>query len=126
MKSVFVICAFSLSILTAEAQQLFRMKIDAHQQMETLHGAPGLQIDVPVKEGTVMLGNQYDKEGLGQHLIYNGGRLLIDNMVQGPGGHRYVTLRREDGRDFYDMFPLLKATLIPLVDLTTKAEESEE
>lgn len=125
MKLLFVLCAFSLTVLTAEAQQLFRIKIDAHQQMETLHGAPGLQFDVPVKEGTVMLGNQYDTEGLGQHLIYNGGRLLVDNMVLMPGGQRYVTLRREDGRDFYNMFPLLKATLIPLVDLSAEAEASE-
>ncbi|MEN8788560.1 MAG: hypothetical protein ABF295_03515 [Flavobacteriaceae bacterium] len=126
MKLMLTIYVLSLSVITAGAQQLFHMEIDANQQMETLHGAPGLHIDLPTKGGTVMLGNEHDTEGLGQHLIYNGGRLLIENMVSGPGGQRLVTLRREDGRPFYDMFPLLKVTLIPLVDYIPESEESKQ
>ncbi len=126
MKLIVVILGFFLSVHAAEAQQIFRMEIDENQQMETLHGAPGLQIDLPVRQATVILGGQFDKEGLGQHVIYNGGRLLIDNMVIGPGGQRYVTLRREDGRNFYDMFPLLKAKLIPIVELKPDSDKSEQ
>jgi hypothetical protein len=126
MKTFLLFSVLLLTALSAEAQQLFRMEIDANQRMETQHGAPGLLFDVPGHDGTVMIGGQFDTEGLGRHLIFNGGRLLIDNMVVGEGGYRYVTLRREDGRDFYDMFPVLRAKLIPLVELVMEEEEAEQ
>ncbi|MGB5238815.1 MAG: hypothetical protein WBM43_10905 [Flavobacteriaceae bacterium] len=119
------IAVFGFSVLSAEAQQLFHMKIDENQRMETLHGSSGLLFDVPVKDGTVILAGQYDKEGLGQHLVFNGGRLLIENMVMGNEGQRHVTLRLEDRRNFYNMFPTIKATLIPVVDVVINDLESE-
>ena len=125
MKQLSVLLILTFSIISVEAQQLFRMEIDSNQRMETLHGASGMMFNVPIKDGTVILADQYDREGLGRHLVFNGGRLLIDNMVMGLGGQRHVTLRLPDRRNFYNMFPSIRATLIPVLNVNPYDLESE-
>ena len=125
MKKIITLCIFILTLsftLTAQQPRVFYLEIEPDQQVDRVSGAPGSNISVPVKSGIVLLDGAYDSEGLGQAIVFNGSRLIIDSMSMGQDGWRHVVLRREDGRNFYDMFPTLKARMIP----TTQRPEPEE
>lgn len=125
MKKIITLHIFILILahgLTAQQPRVFYIEIEPDQQVERVSGAPGSNISVPVKSGIVVLDGAYDSEGLGQAIVFNGSRLIIDSMSMGENGWRNVVLRREDGRNFYDMFPTLKARMIP----TTQRPEPEE
>ena len=125
MKKIITLYLFVLLLsfgLTAQQPRVFYLEIEPDQQVERVSGAPGSNISVPVKSGIVVLDGAYDSEGLGQAIVFNGSRLIIDSMSMGQDGWRYIVLRREDGRNFYDMFPTLKARMIP----TTQRPEPEE
>ena len=100
---------------SACAQQVYQIEIEPFQEVALVNGAPGSNISVPNKMGTAILGGTYDMEGLGKFLIFKGTRLNIESFDKAMDGNIYVLLRRSDGRDFFDMFPLLKAKLIPVV-----------
>ncbi len=106
-----VICLFGSQ---AQAQQLFHVEIDPFQEVDLVSGAIGSRVNVPDRTGTAMLVGGYDLEGLGRFLIFNGTQLRIENMSMGPEGYTYVELRRQDGRNFFDKFPILNARLIPI------------
>ena len=125
MKKIITLFIFVLTLtysLTAQQPRVFYLEIEPDQQVERVSGAPGSNVSVPVRSGIVVLDGAYDSEGLGQAIVFNGARLIIDSMSMGLDGWRYVVLRREDGRNFYDMFPTLKARMIP----TTQRPEPEE
>ena len=125
MKKIITLYLFVLFLsygLTAQQPRVFYLEIEPDQQVDRVSGAPGSNISVPVKSGIVVLDGAYDSEGLGQAIVFNGSRLIIDSMSMGQDGWRYIVLRREDGRNFYDMFPTLKARMIP----TTQRPEPEE
>ena len=125
MKKIITLFIFVLALtcsLTAQQPRVFYLEIEPDQQVERVSGAPGSNVSVPVRSGIVVLDGAYDSEGLGQAIVFNGARLIIDSMSMGLDGWRYVVLRREDGRNFYDMFPTLKARMIP----TTQRPEPEE
>ena len=125
MNKIITLFIFVLTLshcLTAQQPQVFYLEIEPDQQVERVSGAPGSSVSVPVRSGIVVLDGAYDSEGLGQAIVFNGARLIIDSMSMGQDGWRYVVLRREDGRNFYDMFPTLKARMIP----TTQRPEPEE
>ena len=124
MKTIITLFIFVLTLthLTAQQPKVFYLEIEPNQEVERVSGAAGSKLSVPVKSGIVVLDGAYDSEGLGQAIVFNGSRLIIDSMSMGQDGWRYVVLRREDGRNFYDMFPTLKARMIP----TTQRPEPEE
>ena len=117
-----LIALFATYSLCAQQPRVFYLEIEPNQQVERSSGVQGSNLSVPVQSGIVMLDGAYDSEGLGQAIVFNGSRLIIDSMSMGQDGWRYITLRREDGRDFYDMFPTLKARMIP----TTQRPQPEE
>ena len=111
---IFLIVVLFITLeASSQDARLFYLEIEPNQQVEMLSGAPGSSVNVPVRSGVVLLDGAHDSEGLGQAIVFNGSRLIIDSSSIGEGGWRYVVLRREDGRNFYDMFPTLKARMIP-------------
>ncbi len=97
------------------AQQVYQVEIEPFQEVALVSGAPGSDISVPNRMGTAILGGAYDTEGLGKFLIFKGTRLNIESFDKAMDGNIYVMLRRSDGRDFFNKFPLLKAKLVPVV-----------
>ena len=127
-KGLIILCLTALFAsygLFSQQPRVFYLEIEPNQQVERSSGVQGSNLSVPVQSGIVMLDGAYDSEGLGQAIVFNGSRLIIDSMSMGQDGWRYITLRREDGRDFYDMFPTLKARMIPTTQ-RPQPEQSED
>ena len=125
-KVIFWILFLSINLfLIAQQPQVFYLEIEPDQQVDRVSGAPGSNVNVPVRSGIVVLDGAYDSEGLGQAIVFNGARLIIDSMSMGEDGWRNVVLRREDGRNFYDMFPTLKGRMIPTTQRPVPEENKE-
>ena len=116
MKSIITYLIILLFSWSSFAQQLYNVEIEPFQSVDLVSGAQGSNISVPERFGTAMLGGAFDAEGLGKYLVFNGLQLRIESFEMAMNGQIQVSLRREDGRDFFDKFPLLRARLTPVVE----------
>ena len=114
MKIFFSIISTVIFVFTVQAQKLYHIEIESFQESLSANSGSGSVVVVPKQTGVAILGGAYNKEGLGRYLIFNGSRLAIDSMTTGLDGYSYVKLRREDGRNFFNVIPLLSAKLIPI------------
>ncbi|MGB5821855.1 MAG: hypothetical protein WBG90_20395 [Saonia sp.] len=97
-----------------QSQQMFRLQLDSYQQNETSFGTMDKQLSLPVKNSVVVLGGLNDLDGIGNYLNIYGSKLIVDSSDVNSDGIRQMVLRREDGRDFFNLFPTIKAKLIPM------------
>ena len=104
-------CFFTLAV---SAQQLYYIEIEQDQEIEANNSRGGSLFSVAKRSGTVVLGGLQNREGIGMFIESNGMKLIIDSMSDGLDGSKYVVLRREDGRLFYNVTPTLKAKLTPI------------
>lgn len=77
-------------------------------------------ITLPYEETVLLYNALNSSSGLGPTFNYYGTIVVVDQMNTLPDGTLQLVLRREDGRDFYDFQPTLKAVLSrqPLADLS--------
>lgn len=115
MKSVITTLIILLMGWSSNAQQVFVVEVEPFQQVDLVHGSIGSSISVPERMGMAIMAGTYNNEGLGKYLVFNGSQLRIESMDVALDGNIQVLLRREDGRDFFDKFPLLRARLTPVV-----------
>ena len=116
MKSIFVYLIIFLLGWSACAQQIYSVEIESFQQVELAQASIGSDISVPNRIGTAVLGGAHDVEGLGQYLVFNGSNLRIQRKSVNLDGTINVELGREDGRKFFDKYPVLRAKLIPSIN----------
>ncbi len=126
MRILIIICLFISLCAWSQDPTAYYLEVVPDQQVEILSGASGPSVNVPVLNGIVIIDGTYDSEGLGRSIVFNGSRLSIDSMTMGLDGWRYVVLRREDGRDFYNLFPTLQARMIPATQKVLADEAKKE
>lgn len=114
MKSIIIYLVIFLFAWSSCAQQVFNIEIEPLQQSKAFNGDIGSEITVPNRLATVVLGGTFNKEGLGRYIVMDGAILMVDMLDIRPDGYYYVSLRREDGRDFFNLTPTLNAKLTPI------------
>ena len=98
-----------------QSQEMFRIEFDGYQSITNRNGVPGGQAKLPAQGSTIVLGGMNELDGLGYYFFDGyGSKLIIDSLDIAPDGTRSIVFRREDGRDFFDLFPTVRAKLIPL------------
>lgn len=103
-----------------QAQDQFLLSIDDYQMVEDPNSLTQHQMRLPNNETVVIMGGLDDLDGMGNYFNIYGGKLIVDTMNIASNGGYDLTLRREDGRNFYNLFPTLTAKIIPLTDETHK------
>jgi hypothetical protein len=96
------------------AQDQYRLSLETYQEMENNSLAISGQISLPFADQIVVMGGLNDLDGMGNYFNVFGSKLVIDDIENAKNGIKYVILRREDGRNFYEIYPSLRAKLIPL------------
>ncbi len=124
-RSITLICMVIIAF-TIQAQKLYHIEIETFQESVLANSGSGSDVTVPNQTGVAILGGAYNKEGLGRYLIFNGSRLAIDSMTTGLDGYSYVKLRREDGRNFFNVIPLISAKLIPIERVYQDQEQNQK
>ncbi len=111
--------------VSSSAQELFRLQFDTYQYVESKDGALGSHIKLPNNNATIIMGGLNDWDGMNNYFNLFGSKLIIDSTDRSSDGIQNVVLRREDGRNFFDLFPTVSAKLIPILGVTIDDEDKE-
>lgn len=114
MKNLFHFIIFASICFSMEAQELFHLQLNEYQEVVHKDGIMGSQMKFPNPNATVVVGGLNDWDGMNNYINLFGGKLIIDSSSKGSNGIQNIILRREDGRDFFDLFPTISAKLIPV------------
>lgn len=106
---------FASICFSMDAQELFRLRLNDYQYVENNDGTIKSQLKLPNGNATVIMGGLNDWDGMNNYFNLFGSKLIVDSLDMGSDGIQNVVLRREDGRDFFDLFPTVRAKLIPIV-----------
>ena len=96
------------------AQKGYFLEWEDYQQVENVSGSLGAEVNLPNRDTVVLMGGLNDLDRAGNYLNIYGSKLIVERMDQGSQGVLHVILRREDGRTFFNMFPTIRAKLIPI------------
>ena len=114
MKNV-LLCVLVLGIWSGlHAQKSYFLEWDNYQKTENISGSAGAEINLPNRDTVVLMGGLNDLDRAGNYLNIYGSKLIVERMDQGSAGIIHVILRREDGRTFFNLFPSIRAKLIPI------------
>jgi len=114
MKKI-IILLFTVTItFLGHSQAAHMLELNTGQTLESEKSFAGNILNLPANRNIVVFGGLNELDGLGAYLDVYGSKLLIDRYDIAPNGTKKITLRREDGRDFYGLYPTLVARLTPL------------
>ncbi len=114
MKNILLFIVFASICFPMDAQELFRLQLNDYQYVENNDGTINSQLKFPNGKATVIMGGLNDWDGMNNYFNLFGSKLIVDSSDMGSDGIQNVVLRREDGRDFFDLFPTVRAKLIPI------------
>ena len=112
IKYYFLILVFSI-IFSARSQDIYRLTFDNFQQTDNYSGSELTQVKFPNDGFMVVMGGLNDWDGLNNYFNIFGAKLIVDSVYKGKGGIQNIVLRREDGLNFFNLFPTLRVTLTP-------------
>ena len=114
MKKVILLIAYVMIPFFAFSQEQYKISFDDFQLVEDSSTSLKNQMKFPFKDAIIVMGGLNDLDGLNNYFNIFGSKLIIDERgVNSDGSHKLI-LRREDGRNFFDLFPTLSAKLTPL------------
>lgn len=114
MKNLYLlILLLSLPVFCA-AQELYHITFEQNQTSMHTPQLHGNEIVLPVKGSTVIMGGLNNLDGMGNYLNVYGSKLIIDSLDIATDGTQRIVLRREDGNNFFNMYPTMRATLTPI------------
>ncbi len=113
MKKIYTIL-FVLTVTASSLAQQQMLVVDAFQEVATASNTGSNFIKLPSKKVFPVLGGLNDWDGMNNHINVFGSKLLIESSEIGSDGITRLVLRREDGLDFFQLFPTLKAKLVPM------------
>ena len=114
------IVLFAIIPVLSKVQNHFAITLDEYQQVENPNTSYQSQMRLPQKETVVNMGGLNDLDGIGNYLNIYGSKLLLDSITTTFNGEHAVVLRREDRRDFYNLFCHYKCQTNPLTPIQEK------
>lgn len=96
------------------AQQTGLLILDEYQKIETSFASTTHEIKLPAEEVMAIMGGLNDWDGMNNYFNIFGSKLIVERMDVNNDGSRQLTLRREDGRDFFNLFQTITAKLVPI------------
>ncbi|WP_425234765.1 hypothetical protein [Ulvibacterium sp.] len=102
------------SFFIGSAQQTGLLVLDDYQKIETSYASTIHEIQLPAEEVMAIMGGLDDWDGMNNYFNIFGSKLIVERMDLNSDGSKQLTLRREDGRDFYNLFQTITAKLVPI------------
>lgn len=114
MKKVIHLIAFLIIPFLAFSQEQYKISFDDFQLVEDSSTSMKNQMKFPFKDAVVVMGGLNDLDGMNNYFNIFGSKLIVQEQSDNSEGSVSLVLRREDGRNFFDLFPTLSAKLTPL------------
>lgn len=123
MKKIILYILVAYSPLLANSQGLFHISFEQNQTQTNATLINTHEISLPVKGSAVIVGGLNDLDGMGNYLNVFGSKLIVDSLDIASDGTQNVVLRREDGNNFFNLYPSLRAKLVPVQNLGNQIKE---
>lgn len=114
MKHFYIVLSILLFSMVCASQELYHISFEQNQTNMHSPQINSNEITLPVKGATVIMGGLNNLDGMGNYLNVYGSKLIIDSLDIATDGTQNVVLRREDGNNFFNIYPTMKATLTPV------------
>lgn len=114
MKKVIFLIAFVIIPFLAYSQEQYKISFDDFQLVEDSSTSLKNQMKFPFKEAVVVMGGLNDLDGMNNYFNIFGSKLIVQQQGVNSDGSLSLILHREDGRNFFDLFPTLSAKLTPI------------
>lgn len=121
MKRVLLFITFVIISFWVHSQEQYKISFDDYQIVEDSSTSLKSQMKFPFKDTIVVMGGLNDLDGMNNYFNIFGSKLIVQQQGMNLDNSHSLILRREDGRNFYDLFPTLSAKLTPLT--STENEE---
>lgn len=118
LRKSLIVVFLLMTVSIGYGQSQFLLVFDDYQLVEDPDTSLQNQMRFPIMSSVVVMGGLNDLDGMGNYFNVFGSKLLIDSKKPIKNGEHALILRREDGRNFYDLFPTLSAKLIPVTHQT--------
>ena len=99
------------------SQEQYKIIFDEFQIVEDSSTSLNYQIKFPQTDKVVVMGGLNDLDGMNNYFNIFGGKLIVNQQGMNSDGSQSLILRKEDGSNFFDLFPTLRAKLIPLTSI---------
>ncbi len=109
-----LITLLAIAPFLGHAQEQFILSLDEFQVVEDPSTSLQRHMRFPMSEKVIVIGGLDNLDGIGNYFNVFGGKLIVDRRRMTSDGVHTITLRREDGRNFFNLFSTLSAKLIPL------------
>ncbi len=109
-----LITLLAITPFLAHAQEQFILSLDEFQVIEDPSTTLQRQMRFPMSEKVIITGGLDNLDGIGNYFNVFGSKLIVARRKMTSEGAHTVTLRREDGRNFFNLFSTLRGKLIPL------------
>jgi hypothetical protein len=114
MNKEILLLALLLSPFLGGAQELFHLSFEHRQSSIYSAWDDTNETSFPLKESTIIIGGLNDLDGIGNYFNIFGSKLIVDSLDIASDGTQRVVLRREDGDNFFNLYPSIKAKLTPV------------
>jgi hypothetical protein len=101
-------------VVQATAQEMSLLRLHAAQPWEPFH--EDVKQDLRSKNDKVIavMGGLNDWDGANNYFNFFGAKVIIEKMDKTSYGSTTLVLRREDGQNFYGLYPIMNAEVIPM------------
>lgn len=112
MKKLIYTILFLLLVQSAKGQQLMKLRFLGAGESETPFANMWTSLDFKNETVVAVMGGLNDWDGMNNYFSIYGSKVLIENKDITYDGIINLTLRREDGRNFYGIYPTIRAQLV--------------
>lgn len=116
MKINIILLLTMLFMAHSYGQQLFSMKLIAAHEAERSFDSMASSVIINSKKVLIM-GGLNDWDGMNNYFNIYGGKVIIQNKDIASNGITNLVLRREDGKNFFGIYPSLMAEITPITDM---------
>lgn len=112
MKKLIYITLFLILMHNAQGQQLMKLRFLGAGEAETPFATMWTSTDFDNETIVAVMGGLNDWDGMNNYFNVYGSKVLIESKDIAYNGIINITLRREDGRNFYGIYPTIRAQLV--------------
>ncbi|MFS4415942.1 hypothetical protein [Maribacter sp. 2307ULW6-5] len=104
---------FLLATCALAAQEITFLKLSSANQWEASYGDLGPQAQISQNKVVAVMGGLNDWDGANNYFNFFGSKVIIERKDIASNGNTHLVLRREDGKNFYGLYPILNAEIVP-------------
>ncbi len=106
----FITLAF---LASSYSQQMATLRLTAVEEPESSYGEMRPLVELGNHKVVAVMGGLNDWDGMNNYFNIYGSKVIVQSRDISSNGIITLTLRREDGDNFFGQYPTLKADIIP-------------